>query len=142
MTEKTKEERAALDRLAEALVEDILATSDEEIIAEFKQTHGDPDQYAAAMRTLVDKTLIAKNKKLLAAAKAGVAAQRAARTNPAQLVDIAEARRRLKHILETPDAARPVTLAARKESELSDAGVLSMLNDLQELDDGDDGPNR
>lgn len=134
MTRKNDAGRGALDRLAEALVEDILDTSDEEILAEFRQLHGDPDQNASAMREAFERTLIATNKKRLSVAKALVAADRANAGNRTQPVDIAEARRRLRHILDTPNPSRPVTLAARKESELSDADVFGMLDDLEELD--------
>lgn len=62
MTGENKKERAALNRLADALVDDILNTSDEDILTEFKETHGDHAQNAAAMRTLFEKTVIAMNK--------------------------------------------------------------------------------
>jgi hypothetical protein len=59
-------------------------------------------------------------------------------------IDITEARRRLRRVLDTPANNQPVTIAARKESELSDADVLGMLDDLKELgviapDDDKDG---
>ena len=74
MTEDNRKERNALNRLAALFVEDILNTSDDEILAEFKEKHGDPAQNAAAMRTLFEKTVIATSKQRLAAARAGVAA--------------------------------------------------------------------
>jgi hypothetical protein len=48
-------DREALDRLGDALVEDILAASDEEILAETKQDGEDPESVAAAMRALFEK---------------------------------------------------------------------------------------
>ena len=47
MTGKGKKEHAALDRLADVLVDDILSASVEEILAEFRETHGDSDHNAA-----------------------------------------------------------------------------------------------
>jgi hypothetical protein len=134
MTGKNKKERGALDRLADALVDDILNTSDEDILTEFKETHGDPAQNAVAMRTLFEKTVIAMNKQRLADAKAGVAAARRW-TAPASMkpIDIMEARRQLRRVLDTPANNQPVTIAARNETELSDADVLGMLDDLKEL---------
>lgn len=48
-------------------------------------------------------------------------------------INIAEARQRLRRILASGTADVKLTLAARKEDELSDSDVLGMLEDLQEL---------
>lgn len=132
MTGNTKKERAALIRLTDLLVEDVLNTSDDEILAEFR-TDGDPDQNAAAMRALFEKTVIAMNKQRLAAARAGVASSgRAGGQSSPNPIDIAGARR-LLHRVQASSADHPVTLAARKETELSDADVLSIVANLKEL---------
>ena len=132
MTRNNKKERDALLRLADLLAEDVLNTPDDEILAEFR-ADGDPDQNAAAMRALFEKTVIAMNKQRLAAARAGVANRRRAggQLSP-DPVDIAEARR-LLHRVQASSADRPLTLAARKETELSDADVLSIVANLKEL---------
>lgn len=132
MTRNNEKERDALLRLADLLAEDVLNTPDDEILDEFR-TDGDPDQNAAAMRALFEKTVIAMNKQRLAAARAGVANRRRAggQSSPAS-VDIAEARR-LLHRVQASSADRPLTLAARKETELSDADVLSIVANLKEL---------
>lgn len=144
MTGKPKTARTALDRLADVLVEDILSASDEDILAQFGETDGDPERHAADMRARFETSLIAANKKRLAAAKAGVAATRRLADGPAPTVDIAAARARLRAALDTPGLAQKLTLAARKENELSDADILSMIDDLRELgvlppDDGGNG---
>jgi hypothetical protein len=132
MTGTTKKERDALIRLSDLLAEDILNTTDDEILAEFR-TDGDPDQNAAAMRTLFENTFIALNKQRLTAARAGVAdTRRAAGQSSPATVDITEARR-LLHRVQASNANPPVTLAARKETELSDADVLSIVANLKEL---------
>ncbi len=133
MTGKPKTERAALDRLADALVEDILNASDGDILAEFLETVGDPERNAADTRARFEKSLIAANKKRLAAARAGVASSRRAGGVLPPAIDVAAARIRLRAALDTPAVAQQLTLAARKESELSDADILSMLEDLREL---------
>lgn len=130
MTGNNKKERAALDRLADAFVNDILTTSDEDILAEFRESHGDPARHAAEMRDLFEKSIIAANKRRLTAAKAGAAA---ARAPVAALADIADARRRLRAVLDAPDLPTGLTLAARKENELSDSDIAGMLDDLREL---------
>lgn len=58
MTGTDKKGRAALSRLADALVEDVLAASDHEILAEFAESHGDPAKDAADMRALFERTVL------------------------------------------------------------------------------------
>lgn len=132
MTGKDKKERAALARLADAFVDDILQASDEEILAEFTESHGDPAKNAADMRALFERTVLATNKRRLKAAQAGVAANRVP-TNVTPAIDIAEARQKLRRILASGTTVAKLTLAARNEDELSDADVLGTLEDLREL---------
>ena len=119
--------------------------SDEDILAEFGATEGDPEHYAASMRLLFEKCLIAANKKKLTLAKAGVAASREPVGRPTAAINIGAARARLRATLDLPGVEQSITLAARKESELSDADILSILDDLRELgvipseDDGNGG---
>jgi hypothetical protein len=132
MTGNDKKERVALNRLADAFVDDILQASDEEILAEFTESHGDPAKNAADMRALFERTVLATNKRRLKAARAGVAANRTP-ANVAPAIDITEARQRLSRILASVAPNVKLTLAARKENELSDSDVFGMLEDLQEL---------
>lgn len=144
MTGNSRTARSALDRLADALVEDILNTSDEDILAEFQESQGDPERNAVDMRSRFEKCLIAANKQRLAAAKAGVAANRLTTGGRASIIDMAKARARLRAVLDAPSLPPTLTLAARNESELSDSDILGMLDDLRELgvlppEDGEDG---
>lgn len=143
MTEKSPE-REGLDRLADDLVDNILSASDEEVLTEFRESQGDPDRHVADMRALFEASVLAAKKRRLAQAKAGAQAQRETRNITARPPDMAAARRRLRAILDDPTAQHGLTLAARKESELSDADILSLLDDLRELgvplpDGGSDG---
>jgi hypothetical protein len=134
MIRNGKKERAALDRLADLLVDDILSMPDEDILAEYRETHGDPANNAAVMQTLFEKSVLISNKKRLAAAKAGAAENRRSPiATIATPVDISVARARLRGIIDTASTPQRFTLAARKENELSDADVLGMLDDLREL---------
>jgi len=133
MTEPKDGARLALARLENALVEDILAASDDEIAAEIVEVHGDPKKVAAATRAVFEKALAGMGKARLAAARAAVDASR---RRPATVValDPAAARRRLDKLMATdPEVASKLTLAARKGSSPSDADVRSMLEDLEEL---------
>jgi hypothetical protein len=134
MIGKGKKERAALDRLADFLVDGILSASDEDILAEFRELHGDPDHNATEMRVLFEKSVIISNKKRLATAKAGVVEnRRSSRLSTAKAIDIRAARARLRRIVNEPNLPLKITLAARKENELSDADIVGILDDLREL---------
>jgi hypothetical protein len=132
MTDKTNKESHALNRLADAFADDILGLSDEEVLAEFTDSHGDPAKNAADMRALFEKTVVATNKRRLEAAQAAVASVRRP-SAPTPAADIAGARQKLRRLLASDDAGHHLTLAARKEDELSDADVVGMLEDLNEL---------
>jgi hypothetical protein len=135
MTGPQNKQRKALDRLNHALVDDILAASDEDILAEAREDGTDPEAVAAAMRALFEQTVSAGGKARLAAAKAAVAAER---TRPATIIplDPAAARRLLDRALaRDPETASKLTLAARKAkgAVLSDEEVRGLLEDFQEL---------
>ena len=132
MTGTDKKGREALARLADVLVDDLLAASDQEIVAEFVETQGDPAKNAEAMRILFEKSVLKANKNRLHTAQAGLAADQAAPANP-KIVSMTNVRARLKRALATCPPEVKVTLAARNENELSDADVLGMLQDLEEL---------
>jgi hypothetical protein len=134
MIGKGKKKRAALDRLADFLVDDILSASDEDILAEFRELHGDPDHNATEMRALFEKSVLVSNKKRLANAKAGVVENsRSSKLATAKAINIQAARARLRKIINEPSLPLKITLAARKENELSDADILGILDDLREL---------
>lgn len=133
MSDKDEKVRKALERLDEAFVEGILETSDQEILAEFQKHHGSPAQYAATMRADFEKTVVGVNKGRLKAARSALDAAASSARQTAQVIDVAEARRKLRGILASGAAAGKLTMAARNENELSDADVLTMIADLREL---------
>lgn len=132
MTGTKKERRAALARLADALVEDVLAVPDQELLAEFSDAHGDAAKNAEDMRALFEKSVLKSNKDRFRAAQAGLAASRA-HAGPARVVNMQNVRERLRRALASCPSDVKLTLAARNEDELSDADVLGMLQDLEEL---------
>jgi sirohydrochlorin ferrochelatase len=135
MTDRADNERQALGRLKAALIDDILAASDESILAEAKQDGLDPRAVAAGVRALFEKTVAAGNKAALEAAKAAVAADRG-RSATVVPFDPTAGRRRLAQLLEqNPDTARTLTIAARKgtSGEFSDDEVQGLLEDFEDL---------
>ncbi len=128
-----KSDRAALARLADALVEDIFNASDQDILAEMQEDGEDPAAVAAEFQKIFEKAKANVAKRRLAAAKAGAAASRR-RTADVVRLDPAEARRTLERALaRDPETASKLTLAARKVEALSDEDVRGMLEDLDEL---------
>jgi hypothetical protein len=131
MTDSLDKEREMLARLSKMMIEDILAASDERILAETREDGQDPAAIAAATRAVFERALATSGKALLAAAKAQVIAdrQRSATVVP---LDPTAARERLARLL----AQEPnFTMAARKATsgELTDEEVFGLLEDLDEL---------
>jgi hypothetical protein len=130
------DDKTALERLNDALVEDILAASDETILAEARQDGQDPERIVAATRALFERVVLRTRKIRLVSAQAAVAGDRRARAHTAVPADPEAARRRLQRLLARhPEAARKLTLAARKgqSAELSDDEVRGWLEDFEEL---------
>lgn len=135
MTDPAAKNRTALARLRAALIEDVLAASDESVLAEAKQDGLDPDAVAVEMRTLFETTRAATKKAALAAAKAAVAADRRRFANVVPF-DAAASRQRLARLLaQNPETAKTLTMAARKGSsgDFSDEEVRGLLEDFEEL---------
>jgi hypothetical protein len=130
MTER-KEAQEALRGLRQVMVDDIMEASDEEILVQFAEDIGSPDENAARMRALFEKAALLANKERLHAARAGAAASKV--SGAGSPIPIGEARARLRHVIDAHAHDKSFTLAARKESELSDADVLDMLEVMREL---------
>jgi hypothetical protein len=132
MTSNKKRGRKTLGRLVDVLVDDVLSMSDEEILAEFAETHGDVAKNKTEMLALFEKSVLKANKERMRVAKAGLAASRG-KTVVSTVVNMDNARERLRRALASCPPGIKLTLAARNESELSDSDVLGMLQDLEEL---------
>lgn len=138
MTGDPKKERDALDRLADAFVEDILSASDEDILAEIAEDYRDPKELGEEMRALFERTLQEEGRAKLAAAKKAAAE---ARSKSASVVRIepAEARRRYERMIDNDhELSSKLTLAARKGKGQSERDVKSAIEDLAELGAFDD----
>lgn len=130
----TEEKRRSMSRarLADAMIEDMMSMSDDEILAELKTDGVDPIKNVEEMRAVFEHSLLIANKDRMRTAKASLLAAR--ETSRRSISPSPEmARRRLHQALAACPPGTKMTLAARKENELSDADVISMLEDLQEL---------
>jgi hypothetical protein len=76
----SKKECTPLDRLKQALVDDVLQETDLQILADFSELHGSPDANAIQMGALFEKAVLIANKQRLAAARAGAVDAKAIET--------------------------------------------------------------
>jgi hypothetical protein len=128
------DEREALDRLADALVEDILSASDEEILAEARQDTESPAAVVAATRVVFERAMLGGAKARLTHARAAVQRERQQAISTLRNLSPQDARRQLQSVLEQdPELEKKLTLAARKGEGLSDEDVYGMLEDLEAL---------
>ena len=133
MTGDLRKERKALNRLADALVEDILDASDEEVLAEAGEDGIDPGRLTGHLRDVFERAAADAGKQKLAAAKQDAANARRSRARVVR-IDHADARRRFEAMIaEDPKLTEKLTLAARKGEGQSDRDIESAIEDLAEL---------
>ena len=131
MTGTKNNERQPLGRLVDALVEDILAASDEDILAEESDSSADIATTVANMKALFEKSILLANKHKMQRAQLGAAARH---TSVAPMKwEAAPAREWLRSLGASHPANVSLTLAARNERELSDEDIMGILQDLEEL---------
>ncbi len=133
MTGDQKKERSALDRLADALVDDILTASDEDILVEAEEDSIDPAKLTDDLRELFERTTTELGKAKLTAAKRAVADARQSGTSVVR-IDPADARRRYDAMItQDRNLTQRLTLAARKGEGQSERDIDSAIEDLAEL---------
>ena len=136
MTSKSNNSRQKLGRLADKLIEDLYKTSDEEILSEASEDYDDTETAINDVKKVWQNARTAVGKNRLLEAKKSLDRKRRTQTETPKvdIVDIAEARKLLKSIIEQKsELAGQITLAARNLNELTDEDVLSILKDLREL---------
>ena len=126
--DKDSQQRAPLDRLIEALVEDILAASDADLLNE---AQADDDNGATVARRAFERANRAITLRRLADNRRSARARRVAGAN-IRALDPKTARGWLEEYMAShPDAARKVKGALPSRDRLSDEDVYGMLEALQ-----------
>ena len=123
-------------RLIDALVEDILETSDDEILREAAEDYDDPDEVVARMKLLFDQAVEEVGKSRLGAAQARVRdRRRSASSIPDFLkLSVEEKRVLVGQMFEVASAlGYPVTGAARNEGNLQESDLDAMLEAFDQL---------
>lgn len=134
MRDKTSTPGKELEFLADALIEDLLATTDGDFLGEVKSGGRDPKAAADRMRAIVQKANLTAAKGKLSEAKLAVAAIRAKQSDATRCLDPVRARQIIKNLAANdPELRNKLTLAARNEAELSDEDIRGIIEDLREL---------
>ena len=133
MTEDKRKERNELDRLADALVDDILNASAEEILAETEDDGIDSAKLAGHMYEVFERAATEVGKAKLVAAKQSATEAQQKGVSVAKF-NLADARRRYDAtIAKDPILTEKLTLAARKGEGQSERDIDKAIEDLAEL---------
>lgn len=129
MIGRTRNDRTALDRLADALVDDILQASEEELLAEVDSSD---EEGTATARAAFRDAVAASEKHRSGPIRSRTPGLPWTRTD-VRALDPKAARRWLENaIARDPDAAGKLTAAAAEDGRLSDDDVYWVLERLQE----------
>ena len=123
-----KDKQTGLDRFEEALNEDILNASDEEILEETRNEGVDPAAYAAAMRDWLSKAKPQADAARLQQARSEFEANRAKRSSGVVP---------FKPRASAPAPFQPDTMAARHGKDMSEKDRDALSEDWDELFDDD-----
>lgn len=137
MMTDTKRDKSAeqLERALDRMVEDVHATSDEEILKEATEVYGSADAAVARVQGALAAALKRSGQKKLEQARAGLRAARNAKTtsNVVEL-PVADKRRILDTFAGNKNPIRDkLTMAARNGVPIGEAEIDGMLEDLIEL---------
>jgi hypothetical protein len=114
-----------------AIDDAILAATPAEIAAELRALGLDPKSTAAGMRAKVEAAVRARGKQLMQAAAEQARRDRGLRVIPGGEPASDDLRAKLVRLLSRPGV--PTTLAARDGRSMTDADILSLIEDLAEL---------
>lgn len=142
MTRKLTHKQTLLP-LADALIEDWMTRSDEEILAEFRDDGLDPEVVAAQLRGHIESLVAESGKSRLARARAGLASARADRASSSiYLLPISRKQEILALFAANDGRLRDrMTMAARKGEGASEREIDDILRDLRDLGAIDDQGN-
>ncbi len=142
MTGRKNEPRDELARLTESLVEDILETSDDEVLAEAAEDFDDVDAVVDHAKELIEGAIVEAGKRRMRRAKEAVG-DRHQRGEP-NVIHLPDEKKReiLRRLAaQQPQSIEKITQAARKEGELTGNDLDAMLEALFQLGAIDDQGN-
>jgi hypothetical protein len=127
MSDRPTREETELERLQDALIEDLVSASDEEVLGEAREDGLDPAVVSTEMLSLLEAAELRVGKAKMAAAKVGAAAAR--RLVPRGPTNVGGMRASAANDAE----ARRLTTAARNGTEQSERDLKGVAEDLVEL---------
>ena len=133
---------AGLANLEDAMLQNLLETSEEDLRAEVIEEGGSPDALVAMMRARLAAATEECTRLRLEDAKAGHEAFRAGAEAKVVPFDLARQRERLDAMRRGTPAAPGMTMAARKGQGLSEHDEKGLLEDLADLDRLDEASDR
>jgi hypothetical protein len=135
-TDQEKEYRRQLERLAEALAEDVLETPDEEFLVETKERGETLNELARRGQDAVLRGIAESKRRKLAAARSDYKAAAGGGRSNVVALPIGDKRRILAQVAANdPGLRAKLTLAARsaEAGEISENDLDSLLEDLRDL---------
>lgn len=142
MTGRKNEPRDELARLTNSLVEDIMETSDDEVLAEAAEDFDDVDAVVNHARDLIEGVIVEAGKRRMQRAKEAVR-ERQQRGGP-NVIHLPDEKKReilRRFAAQQPQSVQKITQAARKEGELTGNDLDAMLEALFQLGVIDDQGN-
>ncbi len=142
MTGRKNEPRDELARLTDSLVEDIMETSDDEVLAEAAEDFADVDAVVNHARELIEGAIVEAGKRRMQRAKEAVR-ERQQRGGP-NVINLPDEKKReivKRLVAQQPQSVEKITQAARNEGELTGSDLDAMLEALFQLGVIDDEGN-
>ncbi|WP_419900300.1 hypothetical protein [Roseomonas sp. USHLN139] len=131
MSKGPTKDRDAVRRLEDALIDDILGATDDEIAAEAAEDGIDLEAQAAVMRSMLERARLESGKTRMAAAKAAAAAHRS--VAPHGRIPVSQSAGFAGRAANDVGNARKLTMAARNGGEQLDRDLKGVEEDLAEL---------
>lgn len=128
---RSKDHREELDRLASAMVDDLLATPDQQLLAELGEA--DVEAILAAGRDILAGARRKAGKATLAQARKDIAREAAKPSGHRRRLAPDVARRRLSRIVATASTDSRITLAARAGKGVPDEDLDGLVEDADDL---------
>ena len=125
--------------VADILVDDILESSDEDILNEARKLYGDVDSEIKKTRTIINAAVMKSRKSRLSLAKKQLEENKTIR-NDANILSLSISEKR-RLINQAKESVKNLTLAARNEEEMSESDINGILQDLIDLEVIDESGN-
>lgn len=133
MTDKKNHATLQLERVADLIFQDLLETSDEEILAEAVEDGMDVEKEVERISSIISEAAFNNGQAKLAAAKKGFLERKSAKRSTFGSFTLQKKRQIIGSLKSNDNLKRQITLAARNENDLSDSDLNAYLQSLYDL---------